>query len=114
MRHARRLGLTLTTLALAGTGLPAPSHGDPVTEARSQRALSLGISEGDLPPVPRGIAEPPPLPPPEIHPKDARGATRRGARKAGAAKKKGGSKAGAKAPSRAKAKGSKKSARKKG
>ena len=79
MRPARKLGLALTTLAFAGTGLPSPSSGDPVTEARSQRAQSLGISEGDLPPVPKGIIEPPPLPPPEIHPKDAR----RGVRKAG-------------------------------
>lgn len=99
MRHARRIGLALTTLALAGSGLPAPSDGDPVTEARTQRAAALGIAEGDLPPVPKGIAEPPPLPPPEIHPKDAR----RGSRKAGkkVVKKKGTAKGTAsKAPRR--------------
>ena len=89
MRHARRIGLALTTLALAGSGLPAPSDGDPVTAARSQRAAAQGISEGDLPPVPKGIVEPPPLPPPEIHPKDARGGRRAGKK---AVKKKGASK----------------------
>jgi hypothetical protein len=82
MRHARRIGLALTTLALAGSGLPAPGDGDPVTEAKSQRAAALGITEGDLPPVPKGIAEPPPLPPPEIHPKDLRRSVRRGGKKA--------------------------------
>jgi hypothetical protein len=44
MRHARRIGLALTTLALAGSGMPAPSDGDPVTEARTQRAAALGIT----------------------------------------------------------------------
>lgn len=83
MRRARRFGLTLLALGLAGAGLPAPPSGDPVTEARGQRAAALGISEGDLPPVPKGIIEPPPLPPPEIHPKDARGGARRAAKKAG-------------------------------
>jgi hypothetical protein len=82
MRPARKFGLALTTLAFAGSGLPAPSTGDPVTEARTQRAASLGIPEGDLPPVPKGIIEPPPLPPPEIHPKDARGGRRAVTRKA--------------------------------
>lgn len=107
MRHARRIGLALTTLALAGSGLPAPSDGDPVTAARAQRAAALGIAEGDLPPVPKGIAEPPPLPPPEIHPRDARGGSRRGAKKA--AKKKGAAK-GAKSTA---AKGPRKVGRKK-
>jgi hypothetical protein len=44
---------------------------DPVLRARAQRASAQGISEGDLPPVPRGIVEPPPLPPPEAHVKDS-------------------------------------------
>jgi len=100
MRHARRIGLVLTTLALAGSSQPAPSNGDPVTEARNQRAAALGISEGDLPPVPKGIAEPPPLPPPEIHPKDARRSARKGGKKVvkkkGAAKAKSGKRAGKK------------------
>jgi len=45
---------------------------DPVLKARSQRAQALGISEGDLPPVPRAISEPPPLPAPETNYKDTR------------------------------------------
>jgi hypothetical protein len=57
---------------------------DPVLRARAQRAAAQGVSEGDLPPVPRGIVEPPPLPPPEAHVKD----TRKG-RKAKAKAKKG-------------------------
>jgi len=39
-------------------------------KARSQRAAAQGIQEDDLPPVPRSVMEPPPLPPPEIHAKD--------------------------------------------
>ncbi|BDU71489.1 hypothetical protein [Mesoterricola silvestris] len=50
---------------------PAPP--DPVLKARAERAQAQGIGEGDLPPVPRGIVEPPPLPPPETHLKDTRG-----------------------------------------
>ena len=46
---------------------------DPVMKARAQRAAAQGISEADLPPVPKGIVEPPPLPSPEIHPRDTRG-----------------------------------------
>ncbi len=42
-------------------------------KARSERAQAQGVAEGDLPPVPRGIVEPPPLPPPETHLKDTRG-----------------------------------------
>lgn len=45
---------------------------DPVLRARAQRAAAQGIAEGDLPPVPRGVVEPPPLPPPEAHVKDTR------------------------------------------
>lgn len=43
---------------------------DPVMKARAQRAHSQGVNEGDLPPVPKGIIEPPPLPPPEVHVRD--------------------------------------------
>ena len=53
---------------------------DPVQKVRAERARAQGIAEGDLPPVPRGIVEPPPLPPPETHVKD----TPRAARKAAA------------------------------
>ena len=45
---------------------------DPVLKARTQRAQAQGISDGDLPPVPRAIAEPPPLPAPETNYKDTR------------------------------------------
>lgn len=45
---------------------------DPVLKARTQRALAQGTSEGDLPPVPRAIVEPPPLPAPETNYKDTR------------------------------------------
>ena len=46
---------------------------DPVMKARAQRGQGQGLNEGDLPPVPRGVVEPPPLPPPELHPKDTKG-----------------------------------------
>lgn len=45
---------------------------DPVLKVRTQRAQALGISDGDLPPVPRAISEPPPLPAPETNYKDTR------------------------------------------
>ncbi|HJW33636.1 MAG TPA: hypothetical protein VJ505_09760 [Holophagaceae bacterium] len=60
-------------ITLLATGLVAQTlpQEDPVMRARAQRAaLSL---EGDLPPVPKGVIEPPPLPPPDTHPKDLRG-----------------------------------------
>jgi hypothetical protein len=47
-----------------------PAIEDPVLKIRDQRAVS---GEGDLPPVPRGVLEPPPLPAPETHVKDTRG-----------------------------------------
>ncbi|MCX6548061.1 MAG: hypothetical protein ACOYNX_09925 [Geothrix sp.] len=53
-------------------GVSAQPQDDPVLRARAQRAAAQGIAEGDLPPVPRGIVEPPPLPPPEPHVKDTR------------------------------------------
>jgi hypothetical protein len=69
---------------------------DPVMKARALRAQAQGISERDLPPVPRGVVEPPPLPPPENHVRDTPGyhrskkgrrATRRGKGKAGKGRK---------------------------
>lgn len=72
---------------LALAALPSLSQvaDDPVLLARAQRAEARGIPEGDLPPVPRSIVEPPPLPPPELHPRDMKGrratrASRKGAR----------------------------------
>jgi len=58
------LALSLVASALA--------QEDPVLRARAQRAAAQGVADGDLPPVPRGIIEPPPLPPPEAHVKDSR------------------------------------------
>jgi len=44
---------------------------DPVMKIRTQRSQNQGVSEFDLPPVPRSVMEPPPLPLPEVHIKDA-------------------------------------------
>ena len=63
--------LFISSLALSLVATAKPQE-DPVMRARAQRASAQGIAEGDLPPVPRGIVEPPPLPPPEAHVKDAR------------------------------------------
>jgi len=63
--------LFISSLALSLVASTAPQE-DPVLRARAQRAAAQGVSEGDLPPVPRGIVEPPPLPPPEAHVKDSR------------------------------------------
>ena len=66
-----RRALFISSLALALAASPQGQE-DPVLRARAQRATAQGIAEGDLPAVPRGIIEPPPLPPPEAHVKDAR------------------------------------------
>lgn len=71
--------LFISSLALSLVAA-ARSQEDPVMRARAQRASAQGISEGDLPPVPRGIVEPPPLPPPEAHVKDTRKARKAKAR----------------------------------
>ena len=63
--------LFISSLALSLVASAQPQE-DPVLRARAQRASAQGIAEGDLPPVPRGIVEPPPLPPPEAHVKDSR------------------------------------------
>ena len=70
-----RRAFIISALAL---GLVATARGqeDPVLKIRAQRSASLGLPDGDLPPLPKGIVEPPPLPPPETHVKD----TRRGRR----------------------------------
>lgn len=44
---------------------------DPVMKIRMQRSQTQGVNESDLPPVPRSVMEPPPLPLPEVHAKDA-------------------------------------------
>jgi len=64
-------------LCFAGTLTFAQSDDeDPVVKVRAQRALS---ESQDLPPIPRGLTEPPPLPPPELHTHDIR-RQRRGGR----------------------------------
>jgi len=40
---------------------------DPVLRAKAQRTFN---NNQDLPPIPRGLTEPPPLPPPELHTHD--------------------------------------------
>lgn len=85
-------------------GLAAEPQDDPVMRARAQRAAAQGVSDGDLPPVPRGIVEPPPLPPPETHLRDTpRGKAAAKARKGKAAKGKVPAKG--KAPAKPKVKG---------
>jgi len=59
------LGSTICFVALA----QSPDPVDPVLKAKAQRALENGR---DLPPIPRGLIEPPPLPPPELHSHDIR------------------------------------------
>lgn len=71
------LGLLVLSATLQGNPGFARSGGqdlpgDPVLKARSERAAAQGIGEGDLPPLPKGVVEPPPLPPPETHVKDTR------------------------------------------
>ena len=90
--------LFISSLALSLVATAQPQE-DPVMRARAQRASAQGIAEGDLPPVPRGIVEPPPLPPPEAHVKDTRKARKAKAR---ANRKKGRAVSQKKAPSRPK------------
>lgn len=89
--------LFISSLAFSLIAAPR-SQEDPVLRARAQRASAQGISEGDLPPVPKGIVEPPPLPPPEAHVKDSRKgrAVKGKAKKGKAGVKKGKGAAGAK------------------
>jgi hypothetical protein len=88
--------LFASSLVLCLTATAWPQE-DPVLRARAQRAAAQGVADGDLPPVPRGIVEPPPLPPPEAHVKDLRKARRSKGRakrgKTGARKSKGAAKA---------------------
>jgi len=69
MVFLKRMSLLIVACSIMGARqLPE----DPVMKARNLRAKAQGISEADLPPVPRGVTEPPPLPPPELHLKDSR------------------------------------------
>lgn len=81
MKKRRLLLTALAIPALAAPPLPkggTSAHpdtpqDDPVMKARQARAAAQGIDERDLPPVPKTLVEPPPLPPPETHPKDMPG-----------------------------------------
>jgi hypothetical protein len=82
MTSWKRLGFVLL---IVGVLSAQPVVEDPVMKIRSQRATSGG---DDLPPVPRGILEPPPLPAPEVNVKDTPGwhvsrSARKGGRKIG-------------------------------
>ncbi len=94
---------SVLTLLLGSYILTAQVPGDPVMKARSERAQAQGIGEGDLPPVPRGIVEPPPLPPPETHVKDTRGYRPTKSRKHAGKASKGGAVKAAKATKSSKA-----------
>ncbi len=92
MTCPRLLGTFAIALGLAAAQQPAD---DPVMKIRAQRAQAGG--DQDLPPVPRAVLEPPPLPPPEVHIKDTRGyraskKARRGKRGKAAVTRKGGAK----------------------
>jgi hypothetical protein len=59
-------------IALCFAGLSALAQVedvDPVVRAKERRAVR---DSQDLPPIPRGLTEPPPLPPPELHTHDIR------------------------------------------
>jgi len=62
----------LIGIAICLAGSLAYAHADdadPVVRAKARRALG---DSHDLPPIPRGLVEPPPLPPPELHTHDIR------------------------------------------
>jgi hypothetical protein len=85
-----KVGVVVGWILAAGLG-SAQVPEDPVMAARAQRSAA-GHSDADLPPVPRTIMEPPPLPPPELHPRDMKGsrasrAAKRASRKPGKATK---------------------------
>ena len=89
--------LIISSLALSLVAAPQAAE-DPVLKARAQRAAQGG-GEGDLPPVPRGVVEPPPLPPPEAHVKDSKASRQaKGKSKKGKKGKASASKAKAPAP----------------
>jgi hypothetical protein len=72
-------------LCLAGLSVPAqPEDVDPVVRAKAHRAIR---DSQDLPPIPRGLTEPPPLPPPELHTHDIRRHRRGAARGAARSRK---------------------------
>lgn len=84
MKVLTMLGAAVLATSLLSAQIPE----DPVLKARGTNALAQGVSNSDLPPVPRGVTEPPPLPPPESNPKDVKG-YRESRRQAVAAKRRG-------------------------
>ena len=88
----RRFLLSAFALSLVAA---ASAQEDPVMKVRAERAAAQGISERDLPPVPKGIVEPPPLPPSETHPKDTPGYRSRRAHRGRKGRRGRGSKGGA-------------------
>jgi len=88
MIYSRLLGTVAVAFGILSAQQPLE---DPVMKARAQRAQSGG--EQDLPPVPRTVMEPPPLPAPEVHVKDTRGyRAKKGKKGKAAVAKKGGTK----------------------
>jgi hypothetical protein len=68
--ESKNMKLLGIAIYLASSALFAQEDGaDPVMRARELRAQ---ISSQDLPPVPRGLTEPPPLPPPALNARDIR------------------------------------------
>lgn len=65
-----RLYRTMSVLALvAFSAVGSMPAQDPVAKVKAERAAQG--SGGDLPPVPRAVLEPPPLPPPEAYERKA-------------------------------------------
>lgn len=93
----RILFVSSLALSLVASAHQAPE--DPVMRVRNQRAAAQGIGEGDLPALPRGIVEPPPLPPPEAHVRDSRKSRKARAQKGKAHRAKAKTRASAKVPS---------------
>jgi len=68
MTYSRIVGTLLVAFGVLTAQQPSD---DPVMKARAQRAAAG--ADQDLPPVPRTVMEPPPLPPPEVNIKDTKG-----------------------------------------
>ncbi|MDR2697349.1 MAG: hypothetical protein LBB40_02615 [Holophagales bacterium] len=63
----RVLGIAICLTGSFAFAQNADADADPVLRAKAQRAFN---NNQDLPPIPRGLTEPPPLPPPELHTHD--------------------------------------------
>jgi len=68
MIYSRIVGTILVAFGVLAAQQPVD---DPVIKAQARRT-GVGADQ-DLPPVPRTVMEPPPLPPPEVNIKDTRG-----------------------------------------